>query len=66
MLQLCMNIIKETVSIVVDGMTVESVIDMQKLLDKAKQEFERIRDSRNIDEFIAEERDAMSDDDDDW
>ena len=39
---------------------------MQKNLDKAKQEFERIRDSRNIDEFIAEERDAMSDDDDDW
>ena len=66
MLQLCMNIMKETVSIVDKGMTMESVIEAQKILDRAKHEFQRIRDSRSIDEFIAEERDAMSDDDDDW
>ena len=39
---------------------------MQETLDVAKQLFESIRDSNSIDEFIAEERDAMSDDDDDW
>ena len=45
----------------------QAEVDLQqRLLDKMKLYFEEIRDSRSIDEFIAEERDAMSDDDDDW
>ena len=47
-------------------MTDDSIETLQANLDEARREFEATRVDRNIDNFLADERDEMDEDSEEW
>lgn len=48
------------------GLTDDSIETLQANLDEARREFEATRVDRNIDNFLADERDEMDEDSEEW